>query len=138
MDRRCPIGFFGPTVPRRFRVVRAAALLADPPTPPPPVEADKYTGVPCFKALVDVYATPAYNRMLIRKIGELVVFSTEATKIESGVAAACILLKNEERQRRGRTIVRGEMSVSMTPRPSNLCSGSTFFDMETGSTRALL
>lgn len=130
---------FHPTRQRRFRTVRAAALLADPPTPPPPTEVVKDLGVPCFKAVVDVYATPAYNRMVIRKIGELVVFSTEAANIEPGIADACVLLKNQERQRRGRTIVRGDMTISMMPpRPGNSCRGGTFFDLETGSTRVLL
>jgi hypothetical protein len=125
------------TFPARLSV-RCGARLADPPTKPPSVVPDKRTGPSCFKAVADVYATPNYNRMKIEKIGEVVVFATDESHLEARLHAACTILKSQERQRKGRTIIHGDKSVNKTrERCLESCSGGEFFESETGKTIAL-
>jgi hypothetical protein len=108
--------------------------LAEPPVKPPSVP-DKHTGPSCFKAVADVYATPNYNRMRIEKIGEVVVFATDENHLDARLRAACMILKSQERQRKGRTIIPGDKSVNKTKeRCLESCSGGEFFESETGKT----
>lgn len=118
--------------------VRCGARLADPPTKPPASAPEKHTGPSCHKAIADVYAIPNYNRSKISKIGEVVVFATDKDNLDARLQVACTLLKTQERQRKGRTIILGEKAVNKTKeRCTDECSGGEFFEEESGSTRTL-
>jgi hypothetical protein len=122
----------------RFSVRCGPWRLADPPTKPPAVVPDKHTGPSCHKAIADVYAIPNYNRRKISKIGEVVVFAADEDNLDARLQVAGTLLRTQERQRKGRTIILGEKAVNKTKeRCLEACSGGEFFEDASGVTTTL-